>query len=693
MKKERGLTLIELAIVLIVLGILLGIGAGIIGVLIKRVKYNESKEIVNAAVEGIIGYATTTRRLPNSSELSSAVRSVKDAYGKDIAYVYDSDLTNASIYGFCGLTSTNITVRVCPDVACSTPIQTIENVAFLVISGDGNYNNQTAGTQGINSATIIDVYEYGIDNVDNYTGDMNRPEPYDDIVKWVSLNELQMAQGCESLTITSPSVLPSAVEDGAYTFTLTANGGRPPYTWSGSVGSGLTLNSNGTISGTVNTNTATTTGEVPGCSTQITFTATVADDAGQSVSQSFAIPVNARPVEIITNTLPDAYEGTAYSADIDAIGGNGSYTFSGNGLPSWLSLNPSTGVLSGTPPADSGCSEDLSNFSITVSSCSNSYTKGYSITVRDPDCGSGGSGGGGCAPMYLSPASGTTFSATVGNYFSQSVIVSGGQPPITNTNCSPANCRGLTLGCSSTGATISGTPTSPGTCTFNVSFQDSCSPQQTVSGSYTVNISCDAITGFASSLPSGEVCYSYSGSISVLGGVAPYSWSLTSGSLPLGLLLCPTNTSSTCLISGSDIYDFPNTYSFTVQVQDSCGQIISQGFSIPVSYPPDPEGSGMQTCVNNGGIAVRNTAALFLYYKTSGSSSCQSISLFGSVTVQLGESYTFYTDSGCNNKLCKATFCNAWDAEWSNNYLGDGSSFCRIDLTGGDGTTCSLSDS
>jgi len=75
MRRERGLTLIELAIVLIVLGILLGIGAGIIGVLIKRVKYNESKEIVSAAVEGIIGYVISTGELPgNESEILKTVR-------------------------------------------------------------------------------------------------------------------------------------------------------------------------------------------------------------------------------------------------------------------------------------------------------------------------------------------------------------------------------------------------------------------------------------------------------------------------------------------------------------------------------------------------------------------------------------------------------------------------------------------
>ena len=192
MRKERGLTLIELAIVLIVLGILLGIGAGIIGVLIKRVKYNESKEIVNAAVEGIIGYVISTGKLPTDTELSNTVRTTLDAQGKPIAYVYDSDLATSNI---CTATSTKITIEICSDINCSPPIQTINNVAFVIISGNGNYNNQTAGTQGVSSATTIRVYQYGV-SVDNYTGDIDREEPYDDIVKWVSLNELKPKVGC-----------------------------------------------------------------------------------------------------------------------------------------------------------------------------------------------------------------------------------------------------------------------------------------------------------------------------------------------------------------------------------------------------------------------------------------------------------------------------------------------------------------
>jgi prepilin-type N-terminal cleavage/methylation domain-containing protein len=56
MKKDKGFTLIEIAIVLIILGLLVGLGAGLIGPLTKRAKLIESRELMDAAMESIISY-------------------------------------------------------------------------------------------------------------------------------------------------------------------------------------------------------------------------------------------------------------------------------------------------------------------------------------------------------------------------------------------------------------------------------------------------------------------------------------------------------------------------------------------------------------------------------------------------------------------------------------------------------------
>ena len=575
MKKSGGLTLIELAIVLVVIGILLGLGAGLLSVLIKRLKYNESKEIINAGVEAIIGYAVSTGHLPHSANLSSVVRSIKDSYGKDIAYVYDNDLADQNLTSLCGLTSTNLTVRVCSDASC-TSSNDISNVAFILISGDGNYNNQTHGTQNVTSPTTVNIYPFGAE-VDNFQvagdDDPDRVEGYDDIVKWVALHEIQSAQGCETLTIISPPTLPPAVEDQPYTYQLKAKGGKPGYTWtlvSGSLG-GLNLSSDGLISGTVNLNSGLDTGELPSCTGTISFTAQVQDSEGQTRTGNFTIPVRARDVEIITDSLPDAYEGTAYSASLSSIGGSGTYTYSlvSGSLPPGLTLDPG-GQITGTPPSDSGCSEDVYSFSVRVSSCT-TYTRGFSIKVRDPDCGGGGSGGGGGLSCTLSANPSTV---NPGDSTILSWNITGGPADGTFTPSS-GTCTSFT---NSTGGSCT---TGPITCptTFTLSISNGSSTSY-CSASVNVNLPPLQV-----SPPSGTTFTFYvgqpaSGSIVVSGGSPPYTntscYQSTCGSLGI---------SFSCSSSGANFSGTPTkvgSCNVSATWEDSCNQSVSASYTVNV---------------------------------------------------------------------------------------------------------------
>ncbi len=73
----------------------------------------------------------------------------------------------------------------------------------------------------------------------------------------------------------------------------------------------------------------------------------------------------ATPLSVTTTSpLPLAPLNTPYSTTLAATGGTGSYTWSvasGSTLPSWLSLNSSTGVLSGTPTTNA-----TATFAVTV---------------------------------------------------------------------------------------------------------------------------------------------------------------------------------------------------------------------------------------------------------------------------------------------------------------------------------------
>jgi prepilin-type N-terminal cleavage/methylation domain-containing protein len=183
---SSGFTMIELAVVILVLGILVSMGTGMIGPLIQRMKAAETKESLNAIMESMTAFAMTNGRLPNAAQFPAMTRSSNDSWGKSIQYRFDNNLTT-SASAICNATTTGITVIKGPT--------TYSNVAFLILSGGPNYNNQTAAGGSVTPVTIT-TYDPGTANVDSYAGDFNRPEEYDDIVKWLTLPEVQAKVGC-----------------------------------------------------------------------------------------------------------------------------------------------------------------------------------------------------------------------------------------------------------------------------------------------------------------------------------------------------------------------------------------------------------------------------------------------------------------------------------------------------------------
>ena len=57
------------------------------------------------------------------------------------------------------------------------------------------------------------------------------------------------------------------------------------------------------------------------------------------------------PVSVATASLPNGAAGSSYSTTLSAVGGTSPYTWTSTALPAGLSLNGSTGVISGTPSA------------------------------------------------------------------------------------------------------------------------------------------------------------------------------------------------------------------------------------------------------------------------------------------------------------------------------------------------------
>lgn len=236
LKTQSGFTLIELAIVLVVIGLLISIGVGLIGPMTKRAMHIESEEVVNAAVESIISYGAMHNHLPAAIE--GIVRDTRDAWGRELCYIVCPDLLDDPDRGheICNRRTTTIDIRICRNTAC-TNFTPVNNVAFVVISGGGNFNTQT----DIDTARVVNVYDVGILNVDDYVGDLGgdrRPEPYDDIVKWITLHELRMKAGRVGYPLTILNrELPVGRVGETYTATrIYADGGVPftggEYRWS-----------------------------------------------------------------------------------------------------------------------------------------------------------------------------------------------------------------------------------------------------------------------------------------------------------------------------------------------------------------------------------------------------------------------------------------------------------------------------
>ena len=183
-----------------------------------------------------------------------------------------------------------------------------------------------------------------------------------------------------ALEVTTTS-LPDATAGTAYSQTLQARGGTPPYVnWTRTAGSmppGIAdpVAGTGVVAGTPSLICTATTA---------TFTARVSDSAVPAASDSQAgigITVNPGPaLAVTTTTLPNGVVGTPYNVFVQAAGGVPPYAFSTTGtLPHLLGpINASTGHITGTPDT-----VETRNFTVNVSdSCGATDSQALSITIN-----------------------------------------------------------------------------------------------------------------------------------------------------------------------------------------------------------------------------------------------------------------------------------------------------------------------
>lgn len=343
---------------------------------------------------------------------------------------------------------------------------------------------------------------------------------------------------------------PSAVAGTPYSSALAVSGGTAPFTFaiaSGSLPAGLSLNpSTGAISGT------------PSSPGQYSFLAAVTDANGATASGSFVIQVAPPPLTISTASLPAGLAGTPYSAALAAAGGVPPYSWAvtAGSLPPGLSLDAG-GALAGQPSA-------AGQFSFTVAvtdSAGSSASRAFTLRIFEP----------------LRILTSALPEGTEGLAYSASIEAAGGAPPYAFSLASGALPAGLAL---SPAGVLSGTPAEAGDFLLLVRVTDSAKFAAEQPLRLRLHPRPAILTD---ALPDGRAGEPYRAALAGQGR-APLSWSVSSGSLPPGLVL----DSQTGVLSGTP----SRTGAFTFQVVLSDGNqpplSASREFTLRIVLPPLP---------------------------------------------------------------------------------------------------------
>jgi Putative Ig domain len=371
------------------------------------------------------------------------------------------------------------------------------------------------------------------------------------------------------LAILTPSLQAGTINQ-HYATALGGTGGTTPYTWGLKSGStplpdGISLDpTTGAITGT------------PTVTSSATHVFTLQDITSFTVEKTLTLTISAVPLSITTTSLPQGTASQNYSEQLAASGGTGAYTWdlagSSPALPTGLTLNPSTGLISGIPTGTSN-----KNYTFTVTDQTpptpQTATKTLQLIV-------------GAAPPELlitTPAGTSLPSGSVGSAYSTSLAATGGTGAHTWSVTSGTLPNSLSL-TPSTGA-ITGTPQvgSNGTISIAVRVHDSGTPQQAKVKSLSITITLPTAPNIATTpLPAGIFNLPYNHTVSVTGGFGTLVWGVTSGALPPGLSLNSSNGN----ISGTPTST--GSFNFDLRVTDQIPQSDVQNVTITINPPVPP---------------------------------------------------------------------------------------------------------
>jgi len=175
---------------------------------------------------------------------------------------------------------------------------------------------------------------------------------------------------------------------------------------------------------------------------------------------------------------------------------------------------------------------------------------------------------------------------------------------------------------------ITGTPIQTGSYTFDVTVNDSSSTNQQFTGAtitIVVNQQNPLLITSTSPLPSGTVGRAYSIPLHGQGGSIPYTWSLTSGTIPPGLTLGSAGSLTGTPTQAGD-------YTFTLTLTDASNHTVSAPFTLTIASTfaittPSPLTPGAVGVAYSAQINVTATTGPYTFGVAAGSSLPAGLSL------------------------------------------------------------------
>lgn len=341
----------------------------------------------------------------------------------------------------------------------TTPTQTCSGA--FVVGSDNLWLVTAAITAGLNPSTLYYFSMNATDAAGNVASSSTNPD---------NGHTYSFQTTAGTTLYIQTTFIPGGTVGVVYpSFTLTAAGGTPSYTWlivSGSLPPGLALNaSTGAITG------------MPTAAGNYPFIVQVNDSGGHFARATLGILIQASSLTITTTTLPNgALNVPYYGATLQGSGGTPPYGWAVTvgSLPLGLTLDNLSGAISGTPTV-AGTSVFTVQLCDATSTCA--PTKQLSITITQ-----------------LVVLTTTLPSGTLGvQYGAQGSIgtggtdlrAQGGEPPYSWSVVSGSLPHGVTL---SSAGVLFGIPTAAGIYNFTAQVADSQSPALTATQALTIMI-------------------------------------------------------------------------------------------------------------------------------------------------------------------------------------------------------------